>query len=196
MTLFREILRNMLDCAVAWGHRPEPARNACTDTIRYCRPPRGPMLRADDLADISVTLRHLEIEPSFGGATVRLILFTRCATGEISRSCWFQVKPDRLAVIHAKTGPRHVLLGEAARQLLDSLADATTAESVFSDHKRNEFLSESELYRFLKKTRDAAGTVADAWPQIATFISTTQSSTNRPSVWHCPSGQIHYSSTE
>ena len=28
---------------------------------------------------------------------------------------WREVRPDRLTLVDAKTGPRHVLLGEAAR---------------------------------------------------------------------------------
>ena len=55
--------------------------------------------------------------------SVRLIVLTGCRPGDIRRLRWREVKPDRLALLDAKTGPRHVLLGEAARMLLDSLAD-------------------------------------------------------------------------
>ena len=38
---------------------------------------------------------------------------------------------DRLALIDAKTGPRHVLLGEAARELLQGLVVSASGEWVF-----------------------------------------------------------------
>ena len=62
---------------------------------------------------------------------MRLLLLTGCRPGEIRRLRWCEVKPDRLALIDAKTGPRHVLLGEAARELLDSLAKTASEEWVF-----------------------------------------------------------------
>ena len=44
--LSHDILRNMFDCAIAWGHRPEAAGNPCTGIVRYRRPPRGRLLGA------------------------------------------------------------------------------------------------------------------------------------------------------
>ncbi len=61
-------------------------------------------------------------------AAVRLLLQTECRPGEIRRLRWCQVKPDRLTLIDAKTGPRHVLLGESARELLDGLAESASGE--------------------------------------------------------------------
>ena len=45
-----EILRNMFDCAIAWGHRPEAAGNRCKDIVRYRRPPGGRLLDAAGIA--------------------------------------------------------------------------------------------------------------------------------------------------
>ncbi len=59
-------------------------------------------------------------------------------------------------------GPRHVLLGVAARVLLDDLAATAFGEWVFSSDNRKGPLNENELYWFWIKTRDAAGIVADA----------------------------------
>ncbi len=73
-----------------------------------------------------------------------------------------EVKPDRLALIDAKTGPRHVLLGEAARDLLDSLADSASGEWVFPGESGDGPMTEGALYWFWTKARDMAGTVADA----------------------------------
>ena len=47
-------------------------------------------------------------------------------------------KPDRLALIDAKTGPRHVLLGGAARTLLASVADSPFGEWVFQGESGDE----------------------------------------------------------
>ena len=157
-----EILRNMFDCAIAWGHRPEAAGNPCTGIVRYRRPPRGRLLGANDLAKLGATLRRLESERPDCVAAVRLILLTGCRPGEIRCLRWCEVKPDRLALIDAKTGPRHVLLGEAARKLLDSLADTASGEWVFPGKGGDDPMSNHVLYWFWIKTRDAAGIVADA----------------------------------
>ena len=53
-----DILRNMFDCAIAWGHRLEAARNPCKGIVRYRRPPRGRLLSADDLAPLGAVLRQ------------------------------------------------------------------------------------------------------------------------------------------
>lgn len=108
-----DILHNMFDCAIAWGHRPEAAGNPCKGIVRYRRPPRGRMLSADDLARLGEVLRGREDENRVCVAAVRLLLLTGCRPGEIRRLRWCEVKADRLALIDAKIGPRHVLLGEA-----------------------------------------------------------------------------------
>ena len=118
----------MFDCAIAWGHRPETAGNPCTGIVHYRRPPRGRLLGADDLAKLGATLRRLEPERPLCVAAVRLILLTGCRPGEIRRLRWCEVKPDRLVLIDAKIGPRHLLLGEAARELLNGLADSASGE--------------------------------------------------------------------
>ena len=153
-----EILRNMFDCAIAWGHRPEAAGNPCTGIVRYRRPPRGRLLGA--------VLRCREAENPVCVAAVavavRLLLLTGCRPGEIRCLRWCEVKADRLALIDAKTGPRHVLLGEAARELLDRLAMSAFGEWVFPGDKGTGSLSANDLWRFWIKARDAAGIVADA----------------------------------
>ena len=82
--------------------------------------------------------------------------------GEVRRLRWCEVKPDRLTLIDAKTGPRHVLLGEAARELLDGLTETASGEWVFPATRRDGPLGTNELYYFWNAIRDAAGIVADA----------------------------------
>ena len=157
-----DILRNMFDCAVAWGHRPEAAGNPCTGIVRYRRPPRGRLLGADDLAKLGAVLREREAEHPVCAAAVRLLLLTECRPGEIRRLRWSEVKPDRLTLIDTKTGPRHVLLGEAARALLAGLAESASGECVFPGRSGDGPLGSNELHYFWTTTRDAAGIVADA----------------------------------
>ena len=157
-----EILRTMFDCAVAGGHRSEAAGNPCTGIARYRLRPRGRLLGADDLAKLGATLRRLESERPLCVAAVRLILLTGCRPGEIRRLRWREVKPDRLALTDAKTGPRHVLLGEAARTLLDSPADSASGEWVFPGEDGEGSLTDGALYWFWTKARDMAEIVADA----------------------------------
>ena len=108
-----DILRNMFDCAIAWGHRPEAAGNPCKGIVRYRRPPRGRLLSADDLASLGAVLRQREDKNPVCVAAVRLLLLTGRRSGGIRHVRWSEVKSDRLTLIDAKTGPRHVLLGEA-----------------------------------------------------------------------------------
>ena len=54
-----EILRNMFDCAMAWGHRSEAAGNPWKGIVRYRRPPRGRLLGAHDLAKLGAAAREL-----------------------------------------------------------------------------------------------------------------------------------------
>ena len=157
-----EILRNMFDCAIAWGHRPEAAGNPCKGIVRYRRPPRGRLLGADDLAKLGAVLRQREDESPVCVAAVRLLLLTGCRPGEIRRLRWSEVKPDRLTLIDAKTGPRHVLLGDSARELLDGLAETASGDWVFPGKNGDEPLTKGDLYSFWIKARDAAGIVADA----------------------------------
>ena len=157
-----EILRTMFNCAIAWGHRPEAAENPCHGIGRNRRPPRGRLLGADDLAKLGAVLRQCEADHPVCVAAVRLLLLTGCRPGEIRRLRWREVKFDRLALTDSKTGPRHVLLGDAARMLLDALGGAACGEWVFPGKGGDGPLTRGVLYWFWTKARDAAGIVTDA----------------------------------
>lgn len=130
--------------------------------LRYRRPPRGRLLGANDLAKLVAVLRRLEDDWPVRVVAVRLILLTGCRPGEIRRLRWCEVKRDRLTLIDAKTGPRHVLLVEEARKLLGALAGLSSEECVFPGAGGEEPLNENALYYFWLKARDDAGIVADA----------------------------------
>ena len=145
-----DIRRKMFDCAIAWGHRPEAAGNPCKGIVRYRRPPRGRLLGAHDPARLGAVLRQRTHENPACVAAVRLLLLllTGCTPGETRRLRWCEVKPNRLALIDAKTGPRHVLLSEAARELLSGLAETASGEWVFPGKDEDEPLNRNDLWTF------------------------------------------------
>ena len=118
-----EILRNMFDRAIAWGHRPEVVGDPCKGIVRYRRLLRGWLLVADDLMTFGAVLRRLETENPFRVTAVRLILQTPGRPRETRRLRWREVKSDRLTLSDGKTRPRHVLLTQAALTLLDGIGD-------------------------------------------------------------------------
>ena len=91
-----------------------------------------------------------------------LILLTGCRSGEVRRLRWRDVKRDRLMLHEAKTGPRQVSLGEAARALLDRLSKTRSGEWVFPGAARGGHMSAGVLYWFWRRVRDEAGIIADA----------------------------------
>ena len=70
-------------------------------------------------------------------------------------------RPDRLTLSDSKTGPRHVLLGEAAPELLDGLAGSASGGWVFPGRNGDGPLDNNDLYQFWIGTRREAGIVAD-----------------------------------
>ena len=145
-----EILRNMFDCAIVWGHRPEPSGNPCKGMVRCHRPLVG------------AVLRQREGEKPGCVAAVRMPLLTVCRPGEITCLRWCEVKPNRLILTDTKAGPRQILHGEAARALLNNLAETASGEWVFPGKGRDASLTSNELHYFWITTRDAAGIVPDA----------------------------------
>ena len=157
-----DILRDMFSRAIAWGHRPEAAGNPCAGITRYRRPPRGRLLGEDDLSRLGAVLRRFAYDWSVEVAAVRLILLTGCRSGEVRRLRWRDVRRDRLVLAESKTGPRHVLLGKAARELLDRLSKTRSGEWVFPGPDGDKPLNRNRLLYFWNKVRDEADIVADA----------------------------------
>ncbi len=161
------ILRDMFSRAVDWGYRCESIGNPCHGITSYQRPPRGRLLGTEDLARLGATLRDFESTHPIQVAMVRLILFTGCRPGEIRSLRWEEVKSDRLLLGDSKIGPRTVLLGEAAQELLVGLASRTDRERnggewVFPGTPAGPPLSEGTLRHFWTRVRSLAGLAADA----------------------------------
>ena len=152
----------MFHFAIARGHRPEVAGSPCSSITRYRRPPRGRLLGADDRTELGTTLRRLKGECPFCVAAVRLSLLSGCRPGEIRRLRWCEVEADRLALKDPKTGPRDVLLYDAARESLNGLPGTAFREWGFPGESGDEPLDKNTLYWFWTKARDMAGIVEDA----------------------------------
>ena len=124
----------------------------------------GCSVRTIWLVRLGALLRPCEGENPICVATVGLLLLTGCRPGEIRWLRWCDVKSDRLTLSDATTGPRHALLGEAARELLDGFAGTASDEwmGIPRLHTGPATLSVDDLWKFWIKARAAAGFVADA----------------------------------
>ena len=113
---------------------------------------------------------------------VHLLPLTGGRPGARPRLRWCKGEPGRPALIDAKTRPRHVLPGEAARELLVRFAEAASGEWVYPGKKGNGPLSTNVLWRLWIKARDAAGIVADARLQDLRYAHALHAVMNRESL--------------
>lgn len=132
------ILKGMLNAAVDWGILSGEGRHLHGGIKKNKRPPRGRLLNHDQIRLLGEALRESETRYPDDVDTIRLILLTGCRSGEIRGLRWSEVLNDRLELTDAKTGPRTVHLGSAARELLVARPKAEGSPYVFqSQHKRN-----------------------------------------------------------
>jgi len=112
------ILKNMFHCAKDWGLLPDTHVNPCRGIRLNRRPPRGRLLNQAALSALGVALERHRLRHPDAVEAIRLMLLTGCRPGEIAALTWEAVKADRLVLAQTKTGPRTILIGPAARQLL------------------------------------------------------------------------------
>ena len=112
------LLQNMFAKAVAWDLMPERTPNPCRNLVRHRSAPRGRLLNQHDLQRLGAVLDRYALIRRDQVDIIRLILLTGCRSGEIYGLRWDEVRDDRLELTNSKTGPRTVLLGEAASSLL------------------------------------------------------------------------------
>ena len=62
-------------------------------------------------------------------AAIRLLALTECRRSEILNLRWREIGDDAIRLSDGKTGPRTVPLGEAARELIESLPGARNAQA-------------------------------------------------------------------
>ena len=112
------VLCGMFNRAKAWGLIRKDKLNPCREIIRYRSAPRGRLLNQEHLQRLGAVLDRYALIRRDQVDIIRLILLTGCRSGEIYRLRWKEVRQDRLDLEDSKTGPRTVLLGEAAHDLL------------------------------------------------------------------------------
>jgi len=112
------ILGNMFICARDWGLLPENFVSPTKGIKLNRQAPVGRILSDAEFQRLAAALdRHALIRPDQVDA-VRLLLMTGCRHGEILGLRWLDVHPGHLDLQDSKTGPRRVLLGEAAAAIL------------------------------------------------------------------------------
>ncbi len=111
------------------GHIPKALPNPGAPIRKNRRPPRGRMLSSAQLLALRRAIK-LQQGTNPNVALIHLLLLTGCRYGEIAGLTWDEVKPDRLSLIDAKTGPRDVFLSRQASVILEHLKSGQT-ESPF-----------------------------------------------------------------
>ena len=155
------ILSVIMRQAEVYGYRPEGS-NPCVGIKRYRRQGRERFLSSAEISRLGEVLaRHENDQPQIV-AIIRLLLLTGCRKSEIVTLKWSFYREGKLFLPDSKTGPRHVLLGKAARELLNRLSKTRSGEWVFPGTAREGHMSEGALYLFWRRVRDEAGIVADA----------------------------------
>lgn len=115
------VMSGMMRVAETMGLRPRRS-NPCRFIQRYKANNRIRYLSLDELARFGAVLREFEADHPHDCAMIWLLLFTGARSGEIAslKNDWidngFFHLPD------SKTGPRPIYVGEAAREIVASLA--------------------------------------------------------------------------
>lgn len=115
-----EILRAMMFRAEEWGWRT-PGANPCLGVTK--NPPRNiaRFLDADELERLGRALDEREAQWPEAIAAIRLLALTGCRRSEVLDRRWRDIGNDAIHLPDAKTGPRTVPLGVAARDLIAGL---------------------------------------------------------------------------
>lgn len=150
------ILKDMFTRAREWGLLPEDHKNPCRGIKPNRRPPRWRLINEDGLAALGIALEKLsDVMPDMVDV-VRLLIYTGCRTGEILSLRWTEVQTDRLLLADSKTGPRPVMLGAPALDILEKRRKATSSPFVFPS-PRYPRRPRVEAYDAWKRIRREAG---------------------------------------
>jgi integrase len=117
------VLSKMFNLAEIWGTRPDGS-NPCRHVQKYREVKRERYLSLDELSRLGWALTDSERDGSETIAAItayRLLILTGCRLGEIQTLKWHYVRGNRLELPDSKTGPKRVMLGEAALDLLASI---------------------------------------------------------------------------
>ena len=115
-----EILRSMMFRAEECGFR-ERGTNPCVGIKKNPRRDIARFLDTDELARLGRALHAREAKWPEAVAAIRLLVLTGCRRGEVLNLRWRDIDDNAINLPDAKTGPRAVPLGAAARELIDVL---------------------------------------------------------------------------
>ncbi len=115
-----EILRSMMFRAEEFGFR-ERGANPCIGIRKNPRRNVARCLDTGELARLGRALDAHEARWPEAVAAIRLLALTGCRRGEVLDLRWRNVADGALKLEDAKTGPRTVRLGEAARAIVEAL---------------------------------------------------------------------------
>ena len=117
-----ENLRSMMFRAEECGFR-ERGTNPCVGIKKNPRRNIARFLDTDEIARLGRALEAREAQWPQAVAAIRLLALTGCRRGEVLNLRWRDIGKDAIKLPDAKTGPRAVPLGEAARALIDALSE-------------------------------------------------------------------------
>ena len=115
-----EILRAMMFRAEEWGLR-ERGSNPCLGIAKNPRNNVARFLDTGELARLGRALDAREARWPEAVAAIRLLALTGCRRSEVLDLRWSDIGEGALNLEDSKTGPRAVLLGEAARAHIAAL---------------------------------------------------------------------------
>jgi integrase len=148
--------RAMIHWARETGRLDEDYRDPSSPIRRNPTRPRGTMLTVAQLDALGAVLNDPPPSCADAADVVRLTLLTGCRSGEILRLRWDEVQKDRLTLGHTKTGPRTVLLVDAARALLRRRRDGKQGPWVFPG-RGDATRPRSQIDGAWRRLRSAAG---------------------------------------
>ena len=119
------LITTILNWGKANGHLSNETSNPAAPIRKNRRPARGRMLSLQQIEDLAYMLDDAAPCHWLQAQALRLMLLTGCRSGEILSLHWADVKPTRLALRDAKTGPRDVYLSAPARDAFRRLKKAT-----------------------------------------------------------------------
>jgi integrase len=133
-----ELLRLVINKAIAWGHLPEDAGNPALKVQRFKEHPRERFLQPDEIGRFAAALDKAEAdgsEPLQAILAIKLLLMTGCRRNEILELEWADVdvahRVINLPDAKSKTGARTVHLSPAAVEIVERLRNLQTQGNAF-----------------------------------------------------------------
>ena len=120
----------------------ERGTNPCVGIRKNPRRNIARFLDTDKLARLGRALDAHEAQWPQAVAAIRLLALTGCRRGEVLNLRWCDIGANAIDLPDAKTGPRAVPVGEAARALIDALPGPCRAKAyLFPRHADGRGLS-------------------------------------------------------